>query len=227
MSHVFPPRVLRPGMVVDPDDFDENVRAFKNEARGRLGEQNFKEEAFPSRASLEFGAGLRHYRRGLTVDGSDWTATPTGTFIVKKTPTWQPVDDMTLTFTSGAALLWIMASFQASGKPLTSLFSPTIFQAALRIDGATLVNGLTGDPDVQEAQEITFGDGADVTLDGDRYMRGVGIAQFNEPVVVEAMVPVGPGLHTIDLVARPLWYPASGDAGRIYTRTLIVLEFHQ
>lgn len=223
MSHVFPPHRLRTKQVAGVDDVNENVWEFVNEINGNLGEHNWSAPAVADRSRLALGAGCRVHHVYEAVAGYDQSSSPAGTVSLPRVPGWTPIDDMRVTFTGGPSLLWIIGSLQSSWTPLFPGGSAwSTGQAAIRLDGAILNNGIPGAVDIQlgESDEVMGGAG---TVD-EAPFTGAGLQQFYQPCVIESFVPVGPGLHTVELVGRVV-SAGGGGVRRIYSRELVVVEF--
>jgi len=131
---------------------------------------------------------------------------------------WQVVDELTTTFTTRGMLLWIMGSLQYDGAELLSGGSSADYysylefglQLAIRVNGLVIEESIVGG--LERANDL----------------KGEGYAPDIAPVVLDALVPVPPGLVTVDIVVR---MPKNSDFKtsddyyfEIFNRELIVIE---
>jgi len=190
------------------------------EMQGQLNEHNWAEQAFTSPSDYTIGACLRTKQSASSVEAMLPGTVAPGTLaaIVSGTPYQTvPVFDwdvvMTTTVRTTTATLWISASFQHATS-LTATARDGI-QYALRVDGIEIVETITGTGN-------RANDAAGEGIDG----RG-----SNMPFVLDAIVPVFAGQHTVQLVARMCSGPSmSLSSNSVYwmvlNRELLVVEMH-
>ena len=222
MGWKFPERIPRDGEVVDYRDLNEAIQPFVEED-GHLNEHNWSDAmaATVTRADMAEDVSFRVLHKSNIIDVSDTDAG--SPFKVEASHTWVPVPmDGTNTgqsITSRGGVLVIIASLQFSlqGDPkgeeaaladeryevLHTLFG-------IRIDGALEPSSVVGDQDsLHSAPNME-----------------TGVSGFVQGVEVEIAVPVAPGSHTVEIVARTEALKTESDdvAGLLYSTELLVWE---
>lgn len=208
------------GEVMDLDAINENFETFVQEMQGQLNEHNWVGQAFISPSDYTIGACLRTKQTASLVQAMLPGAVAPGTIAMLVSGTaYQtvPVFDwdvvMTTTIRTNTATLWISASFQHAASLMATARQG--IQYALRVDGIEIVETITGTGNRANDQN---GEG----IDG----RGT-----NMPFVLDAIVPVIAGQHTVQLVARMCSGPSMAiSANDVYwmvlNRELLVVEMH-
>ena len=213
MSFIFPRHNERNGWPVDPEALNENFQEVVSEIQGALGEHNWRKDAFTNLVDLNLseseapvvcqstgnwgnaldtaspydppylGApGTVAYSQWRMPNSYDWNVV--GSNI---TTSGGPVNPMSKTLTTRAGLLWIMASFQQHGQWDNWGSEPTEMpgvQYAICIDGSI----------VHETNPGALDTG------NDRAGSAIGVRRC--PIVIDALYPITPGKHTIELKAR-------------------------
>jgi hypothetical protein len=235
----FPKRIPRDNQVVDYRDLNEGIQPYVEED-GRLNEQNWSSDLSGqlTRDDLADDVSFRVLHKSNIIDASDtdngWDNNGDGTpdifpFEVVASRSWVPIPmDGTNTgysFQSRGGVLFIIASVQWSSKGDFGVFDtsapsgPTTYVDAtasyytmfgIRIDGALEAVSVLGDQD-----SIEEGENMETGLSG--YVMGA---------TVEVAIPVGPGNHTIEVVAMTEVLDNTNDvlAGLIYNTELLVWE---
>ena len=232
MAHKFPKHRLITDTPVAISEINHNVREYRNEL-GRLNEHNIKEHAFSDRTHAEPDFAIHVNNEFVSFnpymnfgdgtgdgDAPAETATPPTPYAddrvsVDGSTEWQTV--VTYTKFTGNSLLWVLASFQQQTYGPSSLarqgYPGGIY--ALRIDGTVIDETRTG--------------GVDRANDP----AGESIACQAYPYVLDMVVPMSPGSHTIELVSRaphitsaPLstWIQSDSDyLTMVFNRELIIV----
>jgi hypothetical protein len=228
MGWKFPKRIPRNNQVVDYRDLNDGIQPYVEED-GRLNEQNWSDSLATqlNRADLADDVSFRVLHKSNIIDASSTqgdvpVVVP---FEVVASRSWIPIPmDGTNTgysFQSRGGALFIIASMQFSLKGRPGFFDTTAFeyvtapdlqhtQFGIRINGALEPLSVLGDQDsLYEAENMETG------LSG--YVMGA---------TVEVCVPVGPGNHTIEIVAMTEVVDNTNDAlaGLIYSTELLVWE---
>jgi len=224
MAQQFPKYCPKTGDVMSEEVYNENLRPFVEESQGHLNENNWKLNAVSSVNDCSASYVLRTKHSYKTVNWTSWNtlgqpaANPTGAFKVTQKMEWQVVDELTTTFTTRGMLLWIMGSLQYDGAELLSGGSSADYysylefglQLAIRVNGLVIEESIVGG--LERANDL----------------KGEGYAPDIAPVVLDALVPVPPGLVTVDIVVR---MPKNSDFKtsddyyfEIFNRELIVIE---
>jgi len=241
--------------VIEIDDVNENFRGVVEEASGELNEHNWAAGSWSNRLTdLADDVGMRVWKNQVLVaPGVGGGALPygdeiaPGAFVVEETKTWQPIDDLTLTVDSTGGTLWVLSSM-ATRLPWYREFIPagtqfgipeyTAFGAmfAIRLNGQILEQSLVGSGDLTNDKMTTTVYRATPP--------GCGILSFNSPapaalhagIVVEAIIPVAPGQHTVEVVvatpqpSRPKSQVATEQAWwrkLVNTRQITLLELRR
>jgi len=225
MAQFFPKYNPKTNDVMDKEMYNENFRGVVEEVGGRLNENNWKTGAISSVNDCSADYVIRTKHSYKTVN---WTtlnsfgqpaANPTGAFKVNQLMEWQVIEDLTTSFTSRGLLLWVMSSLQYDGAELLNGGSADYYsylefgiQFAIRVNGRVVEESIVGG------------------LERSNDVKGEGYCCDIAPVVLDALVPVPPGLVTVDIVAR---MPKNSDFKtsedyyfEIFNRELIVIEAH-
>ena len=224
MAQQFPKYCPKTGDVMSKEVYNENLRPFVEETAGHLNENNWKLNAVSSVDDCSASYVLRTKHSYKTVNWTSWNtlgqpaANPTDAFKVTQKMEWQEIDDLSATFTTRGMLLWVMGSLQYDGAELLSGGSSADYYSYLEfgLQFGIRVNGLV----VEES--IVGG------LERANDVKGEGYAPDIAPVVLDALIPVPPGLVTVDIVVR---MPKNSDFKtsddyyfEIFNRELIVIE---
>lgn len=189
MAHVIPRHREQDGWPIDYEAINEDFRATVEEMEGKLGEHNWRSGAITARTDLAPDAVLDVNFTATSVDPDLETGNgrptngPANAFLIRNITTWQSVDNMSATKDTGNSLLWIIASFQH--QTYGTIVESSIGAAyALRLDGQVVAESLIGGVD--------------------RENDPLGECVFAQAYayVTDALIPVPPGRHTVELVAR-------------------------
>lgn len=207
------------GEPIDAEAINVNFEAFIRETQGNLNEHNWASGAFTDAEDYEIGACLRidHSYDEVTPMAAQTAAPANIAAIVSGTAyqtiavyDWDVVDSTQII--CDTALLWVIASFQHS---VSNDFTRYGVQYGLRLDGVVIAETVTGSGG---RNTDSNGEG----LDGDG---------TNMPLVLDAILPVLSGPHTIELVARmctsaTIALPPTAAYWMVCNRELIVVEMH-
>lgn len=172
---------------------------------------------------------------------------PADAVAVRESMAWQPISDMTHNITTSLGFLWINMWCQYLWPNWTAI-RPSLFggwwgsqiQMAIRVDGRIIEGTIPGSRDVWGRPPIPMkvnGGSKRRTAEIEGMFRRnsntmLGSGPNATPLRCSAVVPVGPGTHTIEMVVRRL--PATidranpfGATAYIYSRTNLVLDCHQ
>lgn len=236
MSYRFPRRIPRSGEVIDAVDMTESLQYAANESSGRLNQHNFANDAFSSRLHVNDNAFARFDTIQHEADGTDpfVSPAPANAAVITKPATWQPVGGdsgagrLRYSWVSTAySALWVQASFQYSGPGELTTFPPVpgINDAGvnfvLSFDGQIIPESATGIMDQSANLFETFGP---ITFGA----HGQYPAGFAKAVVLDAVLAMTPGPHSIELLASTQWSDNATAANWIryvYNRELILIEF--
>tara|TARA_R110002096_G_scaffold398191_1_gene594266 strand:+ start:250 stop:933 length:684 start_codon:yes stop_codon:yes gene_type:complete len=225
MAWKFPERIPRTGEVVDNRDLNEAIQPFVEED-GRLNEQNWSSSmaVTVTRADLAVDASFRVLHKHNTIDASDTDAG--SPFSVEASQTWEPLlmdgTNTEYSLSSRGGTLVVIASLQMGlqGNPGAWGDGTAYLDGAreevvhglfgIRLDGALLPISVVGDQDTSSE-----GENMETGLSG--YLQGIDI---------EISVPVTPGRHTVEIVAKSEALASASDqvAILIYSTELLVWE---
>lgn len=223
MAWKHPERIPRTGEVVSHRDLNSATQPFVEED-GRLNEQNWSAAmaGTVTRADLAADVAFRVLHESNVVDASEQTS---GTEI-NATLQWVPLEvdgtNSAFSFTSRGGTLCIFASVQMSikgqaggwtdGVATTSAPRTDIVHGlfGIRVDGALSTISVVGDQD-------SLSEGANMET---------GVSGYVQGVEVETTMPVAPGQHTVEVVAKTETLPTSTDESSIlvYSTELLVWE---
>ena len=240
MSFVFPRHNEREGWPIDPDALNENFQDVLSEIQGNLGEHNWAQGAFTNTTHLNISEGeapivcQNTYHSGSAFDISGHSKTadpevgttaaaPAGQWKVPNSYGWSTIGEpliginpMSKTLTTRAGLLWIIASFQQhgnwSGWTATEGTELPGVQYGISIDGSIIHETIPGAMDTGN----------------DRGGSAMGVRRF--PYVLDAVYPVTPGSHQIEVKARlgqgrkEVSYDPADDFYLIDSYELIIIE---
>lgn len=217
MSIIHPRYKATSGDVMDADKVSSTLADFANEIDGNLGEQNFDEGGFTSRTDdLETDAVLRIDHYAVAVDwttlnaGNEPVAAPSGSLRVPMNLYWSPLITRTLTTCRGGTYR-IVTSFQLdAGETSTAAtywdeLAGCTF--AFRIDGTLMEDTNQGGA---ERSNDPKGEGVDWKVGRYTFM---------------IAVPLDPGPHTFELMARPA--RSSGDVASFSSTSYFEVFSHE
>ena len=227
MTWRIPRNPIISGAPADPDDVNENFKAYVEELEGNLNEHNFagKDTANPgfTMNHIENEAIMRPHSVVTASDGStapDYGVSVADEFEIPQNGQWSQVTDMVKTFEARGGGLWIMASCQLQSHRFG-------VQLALRVNGTLIPESVWPFAD----REVEFDDPGDFQLPATNFFRrSAGETARLAPAVVEAVIDIPPGPCTVELVARTAMEvrdPAAVTAQykySVYHRELIVIE---
>jgi len=190
MAWRYPKYHLKKNRPTSIDELNTNMAGVACES-GRLNEHNWKEQAITDKSVVNTGAStfITGTYRGvdmidITPPGPFWssgsTVQPSYTHAVLGDIDWVLVDS--IDFKSDNSLVWINASFQQV-RVFGGTADDKAPQYGLRIDGAIIDESVTG---TGERSNDRFSFWPNYTV----------------PIVLDAIVPVPSGSHTIELVVR-------------------------
>lgn len=210
MAWKFPKRRIQSGDPTGVEDMNENFAEYSQES-GSINEHNFRAGAVSSRAELTANAGfvvtsVSQAVNPNIVDGSSGAdnSTDANNDLIGTSNSWTAIDDLSVTIKTEDAPLWIISSLQRFGLSDASF--------AISVDGYVLPESIIGG----------------VTYSNDPYGAA---ATPQSPYVLDVVIPVAAGTHTIQVVARfyrRASFPASSallDA--VQNRELIVIEMRR
>jgi len=252
MSFYFPKNRERKDYPIDKDAINEDFREVYAETQSGLGEHNWRRGAISNLASMASDAGIKVHRTGLALthgitnadypSGSDGTGPQTGVpannyFNVSPSNTWNVVvtesgtpnlaATMSRTITTGNSLLWIMASFQQATRNATR----DVVSNAVRYELGGCNHAISLDSTI--IYESMDG-GLDVANDP----TGSALRMDDHPFVVDVLIPVNAGVHTLSMEIRHAYGPTNSFTGnftpvysvstnnfyQIMSREFIILE---
>ncbi len=234
MAWKFPKRLPRTGQVVDAEDFNEGLQPFFEEAL-KLNEQNVSTDLQSqlTLADVDEDISFRTLHKSNFIDASEGNLPTTVTpFKVPCSEAWTPIPmdgtDTVFAFSSRGGALYIVASLQYA----YSYFERTLLDTST--SPATLVEG---DVEWHDIIHVQFGvriDGAFEAIslvgDQDSLNAGVtmetGVSGLMQGVDIDICVPITPGRHTVEIVARCETVPGEQDRmnAYIYSTELLVWE---
>ena len=225
MAWKYPPNLIKGEYVVDSIAFSENYLSVAEETAGRLGEHNFKVTKVPvlERTSLAPGYSMKlaHARSTASSFSTDVAAgetLPPQWVAIRSVPSYQtfPDEGMTLTFTSRGGPTWICGSFtlhnctvgadrKVSYDDLRSAETDYFdrakgfgFNCALQLNGSILNETLVGSGDTTN----DFFDNEGNTNTNINPKGGGGIQGASTAVVVDAVIDLEPGTHTLRIAVQ-------------------------
>ena len=224
MSWKYPKHRIKPAEVVEIDDLNRDFSTFSEELDGGLNEHNWAKDSFTrldcaSDVSIECWQTKQHQDPHAVVDSSSEFS------LVRASQAWEIIQSTNQTCqisaTTSKSVLWIIASVQHQQGSI-DLFA----QYALRVDGTIIPETITGCSAL--GSDLNHNPVTIVKTDNqdNQKILGSGIADFSRSVSLDTMVPVGPGVHTVDLVSRTLPRASGSSHRRAFNgaRELIVLS---
>jgi len=237
VSWRFPPHRIQDRHVAGIQDVDENFWEFADAINGRLNEHNwrgdvatFAAETFSLAAA---DAPSRIHTASHDTDGSDPELSPSGTVELSMQASWEPID-LSVSFTSPGALLWIATSglgsssngFLFDGYTVLPPFLryDTTVQFGIRINGQIQHESVVGSSDLEQTDHRRPRGGTAVVTGAIRTNCGHNRSLF--PWAAECLLLVPPGNYTIDVVGRVVKTSIEGKP-KVFARELVVMEFAQ
>ena len=256
MSYVVPKRELKDTDLLHPDllneDFvpaAENLSGWINEhniaanaiPESKLGQECFSMQYYDAVAdNPDFGSGAYPY------DYAAPSATSTNGANLANTGEWEVVDQLTESVTSGGDVLhiwgWVQYCQQTwnggESNVTAGATAVALVQFGIRVDG--VIYDYTGTKNLQYktfypvravAQRTTA-----VRLPGPASQRAINyyscaLGAHANAVFIESLVPVAPGTHLVEVVARrphpPAGYRAADDYIRVYGRKMYIEQLWQ
>jgi hypothetical protein len=190
VSWKFGPFTVSSQEIVDVDRVNENFYSVIEEVTGELNEHNWAESAFASdRTLLAEDIAIRVAGNNRTEEPSNL---PTRTKVRLGSEWHRIADGLSRTFDSRGGLFWVMASFQIETDQLVGA------HFAIEVDGVALGDSLVGSGDM--ANDLVF------SPTGTPLFSFVGPTVWypydGGPVVVSALIELGPGIHKLTAVVR-------------------------
>lgn len=210
MAWTFPKYIPRAGQVVDADDFNDMFEPLYGATR-RLNEHNLSSDIASNitRTDVDEDASFRTMHKYNFIDASEGANPSASTpFEVACSSIWTavPMDGTNefQTFSSRGGMLYVCASLQYC----YSYFERTVLDTS--VSPAAVVSGQDDTSDVIYVQFGVRVDGAfeAVSLVGDQdelssgLTMETGVGGMMQGVEVDIAVPITPGQHTLEIVAR-------------------------
>jgi len=226
MSHVFPRHRPKLGEPINADDVNEAFRTTIDTVQGHLGEHNWADGAIASRGDMAADVALRAAGTSQAVDWTTFNAAnepasgPVGAHEASSNMQWETEPQTTVTCNTRGGIVWIMASWQMDAGESTSIasyFDRLVgCQFAIKLDGYIVEETIIGG--MERAND----------------KRGEALAWDIAPQVIDCVLPLEPGQHTISLAFRQSrntsWLPMPGAPDRLFyelfNREIIVIEAH-
>ena len=207
MSWRFPEHTPVPSRVTDFEDMNRGILPVAEELGGRLNEPHWASGAISDRTVIANDAAFVWHQDGRYVSYPGATANQ---ITVSPVGEWIVVADASVAILCPSCLLWIHAGcafYRGDGGTPAANPGPPI---ALRVDGNVGSETITGS----------------VEHENDDYGA---LFWGSVPSIAEAIIPVGEGNHTIELVVRTLrnGLPANVYPIFINSREIIVLEMRR
>lgn len=210
MSWRFPKYPVKNTQVVDLEDMNENFYSFAEELGGQLNEHNFQEGAISATTQVAKDAAFVWHQSGAAPTPNTSLPYPqSGDQLISARPTWTPIENCSVTFTSPDCLLWIHGTAQFTQPGATAIdgvptatgnvWNPEYFvliQVAIQIDNYVIPESIVGGTET----------------DNDK---ASGTKQPMFPAGTSLVLPIAAGQHTVTLVARAVG--AIVDKGTIAT----------
>lgn len=247
MDYRYSNRLLRSGEIADRRDFDKDFIPAGEKLSGLIGPHNVAEDAVTSVADDFFYTPYPIIREADPgwANGTlpTFPVTAPNAFKVKRTMAWQTVTDMVSTIESSKGFVWVNAwctyLWGDWDSNVAGAFVPANIQMAIRIDGEVIPMTIPGvsstwgrPPRPVRADGGTKKKAASVK--GPIRMDSapmLGIGPGAATIRCSCVVPVGPGSHTIEMVARVLPSPFPNLFGTedvyIFNRCMLTLDVHQ
>lgn len=239
MAWKYPPYRWYTGEVMHIEDLNEDLERIVEEASGYLNEHNWALNAFDRD---DIADGTQHTVAYAYKEDPDsyrfmwYAARPDPTFPVPDTRLWYAVESIRISITTEDVLLWIMCSFQRCAVYVYQSIIDTHnlynfaqgFEFVLRVDGAMIWESLqgSGEPENEAVRVTRIGN-------TDNAQQSHGFGRQTEPMMCEAIVPVAPGVHQIELCVRSLGkdYRVLGApkflmGGDVRNREITVIQLH-
>ena len=216
MAWRYPPQYIGPNYAVDNSPINEAFTAVVGEASGALNEHNFPSsddilaDNLLERSNLSDDAAMRlHYASSPTSTYPRSYNSKTGWVEISIADGWQSFteDGCTLEFLSLGGATWLNASFNVHcGFNNISIVQKGYgYNFALELDGVMLAESMLGTGDsVSEFYNGPNGRAAKLVPTKLAHLNtpqgGGGIAAARIPIVVDAVVDLTPGPHTLRLL---------------------------
>lgn len=220
MSWKLPRKVPVAGQIPDAQDLNDGFRPF-TEADGRLSEGNFA-ETMAGQLAQHTDIAEDIALRSMSIRANQYAGGPVASATYAQVPIgpgWTRVEDLVRTLNVETGPLLVMVSLQAGrespGDGVAARAQRAYMHSrfALRVDGSVVPHSVVGDQD-----SSTEGEGMELGLWN--YLQGVDIF---------CVVPVGPGSHTVEVVAQAEGsvttdLASASESLLVYSRELVVVE---
>jgi hypothetical protein len=210
MAWKFPKRKIESGEPTGVGDINENFAEYSQES-GSINEHNFRSNAISSRTELAATAGFlikstsEECDPGIVDGSSGANNSASDTLTIGTTLGWYSA--LSTTIHTEDAFLWVLGSVQV-------MAIGTWATCAISVDGYVLPETISGG----------------VTQSNDPNGFGPGASQ-NIPVVVDAIVPISAGKHTVELVVKfkhdSTYLAVAASFSNVQNRELIVIEMRR
>lgn len=226
MSWAYPQHKFSTSLILDCDEFNDNMVAYATEVNGGLNEHNLSEGclyAAMSQGVVEYDVAARLYNRKEPISPVAAVGTMAAIPVVSR---WTPVDGTARTFNSRGGLVLVMIGFQLRVAGPSN--NATGLNFCIGLDGIPQLDTLLGTGDqsndlVDLAKGATVG-GGEVEYD---YGTSPSFRAAHERHLVKGLLRVEPGPHAIRLFARNLVTPNNTGTSTpqyISQREVIVLD---
>lgn len=219
MSWAYPKHLYSSNLILDAQEWNENLAAFSAELSGRLNEHNWSTDTLANAQSeglVEDGiiARISHNSSNLSP-----FLTPNSTFIIPVSTTWQEVQGTKRTYSVRGGKALLLQRIQLRGPDYTlhenepySTRLQTGVQLAPTLNGAPRLEALVGGGDLSNDQ-TRISTSPYVSPFGWSYFgSGPAIRAKHTGVVLSCLLDLPPGKHTIALACRSLGpAPVSSD----------------
>lgn len=194
-------------MLLDNEEYNDNIAVWASEVDGNLNEHNYAERILEAVVAGGFAAmslGLRAYNNKQARDPQDYAATG---LEVPQSERWNRVEDTDDLFVSRGGKVMVIMSFQCHMDPLST--DATGLNFAIELDGQVMASSLLGTGD--ESNDFVDG-GIGYSLEDVlappvfqlNYGTSPSFRAVQTPHRVVGVFHVEPGEHQIWLVARNL-----------------------
>ena len=211
MPWYYPPQPVIASEVLDIEVINRNLHAWQMEVGGELNEHNIAEDGLSGDThEAEDGLSAAFHSEKDRVDPYGGSQTD-----IEHVIYWSDLDGMEKTFVTKGGKVLLVASFQLGRPSFSSDPRQSGLMFAFEVDGSVLFGSLCGSGDLSN-DIVAGGTGLTFTPDAGGYTidwgTGPGLRRAYFPVVLEKVVHLTPGEHTVKVVSRNLATLNSGTA---------------
>lgn len=223
MSWAYPQNRPSTGLILDNQEFNENLSRYADEVNGNLNEHNFAVNCVPNMIDNGVTEPDIVSRLYSTKNAVNPHAATTSMVEIPRSLSWQGVDGAAKTIVSRGGLFLVFISFQLHCPTAASAASGLNF--CIGLDGSPRMDTLLGTGDQSnDFLDTAFGatvGGGEVTWD---FGTSPSFKANQERKLVTGLFRVSPGSHIINLMARNLFTTSGTQNQYISSREVIVLE---